>query len=87
MVAGSGFVMRFDIDNSTVRHTTKCSENFSCLDGRRECLCSVDDCSEGKIHFIVPERDNLHCDYQIPFGYSFTCNCPVRKEIYNVYRV
>jgi len=27
------------------------------------------------------------CEYKMAFGYSFTCNCPVRKEMYNLYRV
>jgi hypothetical protein len=50
-------------------------------------LCNIDDCSEGKIHFVIPEPNDHHCDYKTPFGYSFTCSCPVRKEIYNTYKI
>jgi len=79
--------MKFKISNDTIRNTTKCKGNFSCLEGNEECLCSIDDCSDGTIHFVTPGSNDLHCDYKTPFGYSFTCTCPVRKEIYNIYRV
>jgi hypothetical protein len=79
--------MKFNITKNTLSHTTKCRESFSCLEGDRDCLCSIDDCSDGKIHFVTPGRNDLHCDYKTPFGYSFTCTCPVRKELYNTYKV
>jgi len=79
--------MKFNISEDTVRRTTKCRRSFFCLEENRESLCIVDDCADGKIHFITPGRNALHCDYKTPFGHSFTCNCPVRKEIYNVYKV
>ena len=79
--------MKFIVNKNTLSNTTKCKGSYSCLDGNMECLCSIDDCSDGIIHFVIPGQKDFHCDYKTPFGYSFTCSCPVRKEIYNNYNV
>jgi hypothetical protein len=77
--------MRFYITEDILKDATKCKNNYSCLSG--ETLCEIDDCSEEKIHFIVPGRKANLCDYGMVFGYSFTCNCPVRKGIYSKYKM
>lgn len=82
-----GHRMKFSIRKETVSGATRCNDNFSCLKGSSTCLCEVEDCADGKIHFIKPANLDFPCEYQSPFGYVFTCNCPVRKEIYNVYQV
>jgi len=79
--------MKFKVSNKSILDATKCRGSFSCLNGMRDCLCDIDDCSDGKIHFVKPMNFNANCEYRIPFGHSQTCNCPVRKEIYNEYRV
>jgi hypothetical protein len=79
--------MKYIVSKNSLNSTTKCKGSFSCLEGNPECLCNIDDCSEGKIHFVIPEANDHHCDYKTPFGYSFTCSCPVRKEIYNTYKI
>jgi len=79
--------MKLNVSKDTMLLATKCIDSFSCLQGRLDCICTIDDCSDGNIHFILSERKNEQCGYRTPFGYSFTCNCPVRKEIYNIYNV
>lgn len=78
--------MKFAIDSSILQYATKCKDNYSCLEGSSDCFCAIEDCSEEKVHFVIPRKTNGVCDYKMVFGYSFTCNCPVRKEIYNQYK-
>jgi hypothetical protein len=79
--------MKFTVNENVLKNTTKCKDSYSCLDGKRDCLCSVEDCADGKIHFIRPRNENGICEYKMKFGYSFTCNCSIRKEIYNHYKI
>lgn len=79
--------MKFSVSENALKSTTKCMDRFSCLYGKGKCLCDIEDCSEGKIHFIVPKRHEGLCAYKMAFGYSYTCNCPTRKELYNHYHV
>jgi len=78
--------MKYMISKNILKDTTKCRDNFACLRGDKHCICDIDDCSNGNVHFIRPLGNNM-CEYKMAFGYSFTCNCPVRKEMYNLYRV
>ncbi|MFZ3382993.1 MAG: hypothetical protein WA144_03615 [Candidatus Methanoperedens sp.] len=72
------------IDENISKTASKCKKNLSCLSGKE--ICKVELCIDGKIHFI--KCINLEpCDYRIPFGYSFVCICPVRKEIFNLYKI
>ncbi len=72
------------IDENISKTATKCIKNLSCMSGSD--ICKVELCVDGKIHFI--KCMNLeHCNYRISFGYSFVCNCPVRKELFNRYNI
>ncbi len=77
--------MKLAVDETVLSKTTKCRNNFSCLNGAKDCLCDVEDCSSNKVHFIKPGGNINACNYKIAFGYSYTCTCPVRKEIYSLY--
>jgi hypothetical protein len=79
--------MKFNVSEDILKNTTKCTDNFSCLNGNSGCLCDIEDCSEGQIHFLHPKNHYGICEYKMAFGYSYTCNCPIRKEIYNHYNV
>jgi hypothetical protein len=79
--------MRYPVSKTSIEKTRKCKLNFACLGGGGSCLCPVEDCVEGNIHFIRPPDPDSFCNYLTPFGYSYTCTCPVRKEIYNSYGV
>ena len=72
------------IDEDISKTATKCKKNLSCLSGND--ICKVELCVDGKIHFI--RCMNLEpCHYKIPFGYSFVCRCPVRKELFNRHNI
>ncbi len=74
-----------EINENILKATTKCKHGFSCLSGKKD-VCKVELSVDNKIHFIVC-LDNLPCSYRIPFGYSYVCTCPVRKELYNRYGI
>jgi len=77
--------MNIKVDDIIKQKTTKCRKNFSCItDGTP--LCSVELCIENNIHFIKCLNNEL-CSYKVPFGYSFVCICPVRKELFNTYKI
>jgi len=78
--------MVIKINEDIIKQTTKCKKNLSCLSGDTTGLCEVEACINEKIHFLKCTYSNL-CGYQIPFGYSSVCSCPVRKELYNRYKI
>lgn len=79
--------MNLDINKHIINKTTKCMYDFSCLSGKKECLCAIENNRPaGNICFVNPEN-NHYCDYKIPFGYSYICTCPTRKEIHNRYHI
>ncbi|CAG0951356.1 MAG: hypothetical protein OIN86_08535 [Candidatus Methanoperedens sp.] len=72
------------MDEDILKTATRCKKNLSCLSGSD--ICKVELCVDGKIHFI--KCMNLEpCHYRIPFGYSFVCRCPVRKELFNSHKI
>ncbi len=74
-----------EIDELILKETTRCSKDFSCLKNENDpCLTSkVSNSVNGKVIFISCIEDK--CNYDMRFGYSKICNCPVRKEIFNKY--
>jgi hypothetical protein len=76
--------MVIKIDEDILKTASMCKKNLSCLSGSD--ICKVEFCVDGKIHFI--KCMNLEpCHYRMPFGYSFVCRCPVRKELFNRYKI
>lgn len=63
-----------------------CKHDFACLKPGHHALCKVQDCINGKVHFIECNDQN-YCVYRTSFGYGHICSCPVRKEIYNKYKL
>lgn len=74
------------IKEEIVKNTTKCKKDFSCLSNKRNDLCKVELNVDNKIHFVKC-MSNETCNYRISFGYSFVCQCPVRKELFNLYNI
>lgn len=79
--------MKFAVSEDVIKKATKCGSNFSCLSGEEVCLCEIEDFAGDKLHFIKPGNATGECNYRMGFGFSYLCNCPVRKEIYKQYRV
>jgi len=74
------------ISDDILKKATRCKKNISCLRDENAEICKVELCIENKIHFIKC-INSKPCSYKIPFGYSFVCICPVRKELYNRYKI
>ena len=77
--------MEYELKTEVLDSTDKCSEQYSCLQGKNECLCEVEDIFDGRILFVRP-RQSRACIYRISFGYSYVCNCPTRQAIYRNYQ-
>jgi hypothetical protein len=77
--------MKYELEPN-ILNQTECKDNFSCLNGDKNCLCEVEHMIDGKLLFIKSVNNKV-CYYKTSFGYSFFCNCPARKEIYKRYRV
>ena len=75
--------MEFNINSDILKKADQCREDYSCLKGDSKCLCEVDSNFDNNILFIKPA--NMLCNYNMSFGYSHICKCPVRKEIYHRY--
>ncbi len=78
--------MRLEINEDTLRNTSRCKKQFVCLTGEGQCLCKAEYCLNGKVCFIRP-GENLLCNYKVTYQNSFLCSCPTRKEIYNSYNM
>ncbi|RJQ55698.1 MAG: hypothetical protein C4526_02820 [Nitrospiraceae bacterium] len=77
--------MGLEIGKDILDSTDRCGNNFSCLSDKT-CLCEIEDNFNGKVLFIKPQGRSA-CNYMMSFGYSYICNCPVRKEIFRRYQM
>ena len=68
------------ISNDVLNKATLCDKGFKCLEDM-ECMCRAADSIEFFILFVEHE-DNTFCKYKMKFRDRFTCECPVRKEIF-----
>lgn len=78
--------MAVEIDKQIINEASKCNKDCVCISSQSSPYCSIKDCVVGEIHFINCLEANF-CPYKIPFGEGIVCSCPVRKEIYNKYKV
>lgn len=78
--------MGIEINEDILKKTTKCKKKFSCLYSKKKDICKVIYCARGKVHYIKC-RTSKDCDYKISFGEHLICSCPVRREIYNNYKI
>ena len=82
--------MKFEIADEIQNRAIYCTKDLNCLedDTQRVCpLCPVAKCIDGGTYFIKCLGNN-DCHYREPIhGLYLQCNCPVRMEIYNKYKV
>ena len=78
--------MKYRIDSDILNKTTECTNYFSCLFGRKDCCCDVKESIniDREILYIEPVNNDL-CNYRMPHGSSWLCNCPTRIAIYKEY--
>lgn len=75
--------MKFEVSEETVQRTHKCWRGFACLSGNGRVVCPVRDYVTGVL--FVEKTAESYCPYDVTFGYSNICTCPVRHEIYERY--
>ncbi len=77
--------MMYEISEEIINGSGNCNSSFSCLFGVKDCLCEVDDLLRD---VLFVKRANLEfCNYRMHFGNSIVCICPVRRELYNLYKI
>lgn len=76
-----------EVSAEVKRLTTRCKKDFACLQNNGDCLCPVDRVVGGQVVFVkCLQRSD--CPYQHRYGFADCfCACPVRKEIYNKYKM
>ena len=77
--------MEIKIDEDTLKSTTKCEKNFSCLKDQNG-LCKVEYYIPDIVYFAKC-NEHISCRYKKGYGNSFFCSCPTRKEIYIKYKL
>ena len=78
--------MDIKVSDKVRKAAKKCNKGFACLKENGKPVCTVDDCINDQILFVkVPNAE--YCPFKQPFGNEFICNCPVRKELYDKYRI
>jgi hypothetical protein len=75
-----------EIREETLKYTTKCMNDFSCLNGEEDHLCEIRYPWDETFFWIDPKFDR-DCKYRTSFGTSFLCLCPTRREIYRRYQI
>jgi len=74
------------IADQILKSANRCEKGKRCIDRDTSKLCKIDYCASGKVLFVKC-LDNNFCAYQDTFGDGIFCDCPVRKEIYNQYKM
>jgi len=77
------FSGRFDDDTkkeiNKIIEGMKCSQRFKCVKSGFEHLCRLGAYSGGD--FPECKENFLHCEFRLPFEYSYICSCPLRVYI------
>ncbi|MFC1743893.1 hypothetical protein ACFL35_07855 [Candidatus Riflebacteria bacterium] len=70
-----------------IKHATKkCNRGMSCLKNHGKNLCKVKYCVLDEM-FYIECQETKNCPYQHAYGNGLFCRCPVRKEIYKLYKI
>ena len=75
--------MKFEISEEILQSATKCWRGFTCLSESHNGMCPVRQWV-GDVLFVEKTRQE-YCPYDVTFGYSHICTCPVRQEIWDRY--
>ena len=74
------------IDERVLEKTTRCSNGFRCLSGGMTFLCQVV-APLGSDILEVKSDPYKSCSYGLSVGNTRYCHCPVRNEIYKLYKL
>ncbi|HMK48512.1 MAG TPA: hypothetical protein VK435_00535 [Thermodesulfovibrionales bacterium] len=75
------------VSDETINQATKCLCNFSCLNSDTYDTCLIGGNLFGNFLDIEKKSRKIACPYLFSYGFSNYCTCPVRREVYERYRV
>ncbi len=74
--------MASDADQELLERAKECPHNHACLDGGdSQPQCPVER-SIGRIGVFLAAKPPWSCPYHLSWGYSYLCQCPVRRAVY-----
>jgi hypothetical protein len=79
--------MAYKISDKAKKHSTKCSNNFTCLNNDTWDTCSIERNLQGAFLVIKAKSNKSDCPYWFSYADSYYCNCPARREIYQRYNI
>ena len=77
---------RYVLDPEVLESTTHCEKTFKCINEPEPKLCKVVFSLNDKIHGVYCLTDEA-CSYKYEVEERKYCTCPVRKFLYNHYKV
>ena len=78
--------METHIEDYILQATNKCKNNYSCLDGKKDCICKI--IHSNNNHTVQIEGKPVSaCNYVLSMGDKMYCLCPVRNELYNRHKI
>ena len=79
---------KYFVDKEILDKTTHCTDNFSCLYGKKDCVCEVDKYlgNGSGVAFIQP-LERTQCNYIMNYGNRWICNCPTRVALYKDHKI
>jgi hypothetical protein len=75
--------MSFTVSEETIKETTKCEHDFSCLESGQcgdEQICDFSR-PDGTGVLFLKTKDHLSCPYRVHFGGCQLCKCPTHFAI------
>ena len=79
--------MDYQVSDKAKKQTTKCPYNFTCLNNDTWNTCSIERDLQGAFLTIRTKSNKMTCPYCFPYGSSYYCTCPSRREIYQRYNI
>jgi len=79
--------MPYQISEETKKQTTKCPFNFECMSNHNWETCSISKKLQNVILCIDNKCNKSNCSYYYYFGKTHLCQCHVRREIYQRYKI
>jgi len=79
--------MTYHVSDKTKKQTTKCPYNFTCLNNSPWDTCSIERALQEAFLAIKNKSNKSTCPYCFPYGSSYYCTCPSRREIYQRYNI
>lgn len=78
--------MTFHINDETKLAAHRCNFKYSCLLNSNWKPCKVIGVFDNEEYFVFCENE-VKCNFQSDYEERVLCTCPVRKEIYDKYKV